>query len=123
MVKILVLFYSTYGHIFQLAESIAKGAKEVEGVQVDVKRVPETLPEEVLQKMGAIDAQKQFAHIPFATIDDLPNYDALIVGDVILFCCLDCCFLPQITFTKLQNHISHHKSHFSSQPVSPHVLD
>lgn len=69
-----------------------------------MKRVPETLPEEVLQKMGAIDAQKQFAHIPFATIDDLPNYDALIVGYVILFCCLDCCVSPQIT-----NYTCHHK--------------
>ncbi|EFC45097.1 multimeric flavodoxin WrbA [Naegleria gruberi] len=80
MVKVLVLFYSTYGHIWQMAEAIAEGARQVEGAEVVVKRVPETLPVEVLEKMNAIDAQKAFAHIPIATTAELPSYDAIIFG-------------------------------------------
>ncbi|EFC41301.1 predicted protein [Naegleria gruberi] len=80
MVKVLVLFYSTYGHIWQMAEAIAEGARQVEGAEVVVKRVPETLPTEVLEKMYAVDAQKAFAHIPVATTEELPSYDAIILG-------------------------------------------
>ena len=62
--KIQVIFYSTYGHVFKLAEAIAEGVRQVPGAEVQVLRVAETLPQEVLQKMGAIDAQKAFAHVP-----------------------------------------------------------
>jgi NAD(P)H dehydrogenase (quinone) len=78
--KILVVFYSMYGHINRLAEAIAEGAREVVGTQVEMRRVPETLPEEVLKKMGAIEAQKTFAHIPICKIDELPSADAIIFG-------------------------------------------
>jgi NAD(P)H dehydrogenase (quinone) len=78
--KILILFYSTYGHVHALAEAAAEGAREIPGATVDIKRVPETLPEEVLQKIGAIQAQKTFAHIPEATPEDLESADAILFG-------------------------------------------
>ena len=56
--KLLVLFYSTYGHVYRLAEAVAQGADEVPDVDVTVKRVPETLSPDILQLMGATDAQK-----------------------------------------------------------------
>ncbi|HYB20931.1 MAG TPA: NAD(P)H:quinone oxidoreductase [Thermodesulfobacteriota bacterium] len=78
--KVLVVFYSMYGHIYRLAEAVAAGAMEVKGAQVEMRRVPETLPEEVLKKMGAIEAQKTFAHIPICKIDELASADAIIFG-------------------------------------------
>ena len=78
--KLYIVFYSMYGHIYHMAQAAAEGAKEVEGVQVELRRVPETLPEEVLQKMGAVEAQKAFAHIPVATVDELADADAIIFG-------------------------------------------
>jgi NAD(P)H dehydrogenase (quinone) len=80
MVKVLVVFYSTYGHIYQMAQSVAEGAREVEGVEVDLQRVAETLPQEVLEKMGAIEAQKAFSDIPIANPKEFGNYDAVIIG-------------------------------------------
>jgi len=77
--KVLVLFYSMYGHIYTLAKEVAEGAKAA-GADVDIKRVAETLPKEVLEKMGAIEAAKQFEEIPIAVPTDLPQYDAIIVG-------------------------------------------
>ena len=76
--KVLVLFYSMYGHIYHMAFAAAEGAKEVAGAQVDLKRVPETLPQEILGKMGALEAQKIFAHVPVCTVEELTNYDAFI---------------------------------------------
>jgi NAD(P)H dehydrogenase (quinone) len=78
--KVLVVFYSTYGHVFKMAEAIAQGAKAVAGTEVEIRRVPETLPQEVLAKMGAVEAQKQFSHIPLCTVDELPAADAIIFG-------------------------------------------
>lgn len=78
--KILVLFYSTYGHIYKMAQAIAEGAKEVEGAEVDIKRVPETLPQNVLEMLHAVDAQKAFESVPVCTVDELKNYDAIIFG-------------------------------------------
>ena len=78
--RAMVLFYSTYGHAYRMAEAVAEGAREVEGAQVDLKRVPETLPSEVLDAMGATEAQKAFAHVPVATVDDLGSYDAILFG-------------------------------------------
>ncbi len=80
MVKILVLFYSTYGHIYKMAQSVAEGAKQVEGAQVTLMRVAETLPHEVLEKMHAVEAQKAFADVPIAKPQDLVNFDAIIFG-------------------------------------------
>ena len=78
--KVLVVFYSTYGHVYKMAEAIAEGAKTVAGAQVEIRRVPETLPREVLEKMGALEAQKAFSHIPECTVDDLSKADAVIFG-------------------------------------------
>ncbi|MEJ2101317.1 MAG: NAD(P)H:quinone oxidoreductase [Desulfobacterales bacterium] len=80
MMKVLIVFYSTYGHIYKMAEAIAEGAKEVAGTEVEIRRVQETLPQEVLAKMGAVEAQKQFSHIPVCTVDELPDADAIIFG-------------------------------------------
>ena len=78
--KVLVMFYSTYGHVYKMAEAIAEGAGEVGGAEVELRRVPETLPEDVLEKMGALAAQKVFAHIPVCTVEELANADAVIFG-------------------------------------------
>jgi NAD(P)H dehydrogenase (quinone) len=78
--KILIVFYSMYGHVYKMAQAIAEGAKTVEGAEVEIRRVPETLPQEVLEKMGAIDAQKAFSKIPECKVDDLSEADAVIFG-------------------------------------------
>ncbi len=78
--KILVVFYSTYGHVYKMAEAIAEGVKEVDGAEVELRRVPETLPDEVLEKMGALEAQKAFAHVPVCSVEDLASADAIIFG-------------------------------------------
>jgi NAD(P)H dehydrogenase (quinone) len=78
--KVLVLFYSTYGHIHLMAQAIAEGAREVSGAEILLKRVPETLSPETLATMGATKAQKDFAEVPLATVDDLSIADAIIFG-------------------------------------------
>jgi NAD(P)H dehydrogenase (quinone) len=75
MSKVLVLYYSAYGHIETMAYAIAEGAREA-GAQVDVKRVPETVPEEIAR--GAYFKLDQAA--PIATVQELADYDAIIVG-------------------------------------------
>jgi NAD(P)H dehydrogenase (quinone) len=75
MSKVLVLYYSTYGHIEQMAEAVAAGARET-GATVDVKRVPETAPEEVAK--AAHFKLDQAA--PVATVAELEHYDAIIIG-------------------------------------------
>lgn len=78
--KILIAYYSMYGHIHRMAEAVLAGAKEVKGTKVDMRRVPETLPEEILKKMGAIEPQKKMSHIPVCAVDDLADADAIIFG-------------------------------------------
>jgi NAD(P)H dehydrogenase (quinone) len=75
MSKILILYYSTYGHIEQMAEAVAKGVRET-GATVDIRRVPETAPEAVAK--AAHFKLDQAA--PVATIAELPQYDAIILG-------------------------------------------
>lgn len=75
MAKVLVVYYSTYGHVEQMAYAVAEGARE-SGAEAVVKRVAETLPEEVQKKMGVKTNQKA----PVATIDELADYDAVIFG-------------------------------------------
>jgi NAD(P)H dehydrogenase (quinone) len=75
MAKVLVLYYSAYGHIETMAYAVAEGAQTV-GVEVDVKRVPEIVPEEVARRAHFKLDQKA----PVAQIEDLANYDAIIVG-------------------------------------------
>lgn len=75
MSKVLVLYYSAYGHVEAMAHAIAEGARET-GAQVDVKRVPETVPEAIAR--GAHFKLDQAA--PIATVNELADYDAIIVG-------------------------------------------
>jgi NAD(P)H dehydrogenase (quinone) len=75
MVKVLVLYYSAYGHIETMAHAIAEGARET-GAQVDVKRVPDTVPEEVARRAHF----KVDQSAPIAQIEELADYDAIIVG-------------------------------------------
>ncbi|SFE98172.1 NAD(P)H:quinone oxidoreductase [Nitrosomonas sp. Nm166] len=76
MTKILVLYYSMYGHIEKMAKAVAEGASSVEQTEVTIKRVPELIPEEVARKAGV----KLDQEAPIATVDELPNYDAIIFG-------------------------------------------
>ena len=76
MTKVLVLYYSSYGHIEAMAEAVAEGARSVEGTLVDVKRVPELVPDEV----AAAAHIKIDQAAPIATPDELANYDAIIFG-------------------------------------------
>jgi NAD(P)H dehydrogenase (quinone) len=78
--KIYVVFYSMYGHVYRMAEAVAEGAREVPGAEVVLRRVPETLPQEVLQKMGAVEPQKAFAHVPVCTVAELGEADAVLFG-------------------------------------------
>jgi len=78
--KVLVLFYSAYGHVFKMAEAVSAGAAEVEGVEVRLKQVPETLPADLLEKLGILEARKAFAHIPVCTLDDLTWAEAIVFG-------------------------------------------
>ena len=79
-VKIQVVFYSMYGHVYQLAEAEAAGARGVPGVEVALYQVPELMPEEALVKSGAKQARAAFAHIPVAKPDQLAEADAIIFG-------------------------------------------
>ncbi len=76
MTKILVLYYSMYGHLETMAAAGAEGARGVAGAEVTVKRVAELVPAEVLAKSGAKTEQAA----PVATVDELPGYDAIVFG-------------------------------------------
>jgi NAD(P)H dehydrogenase (quinone) len=78
--KLLIAYYSMYGHIHALANAIAEGAKQVPGCEVTLKKVPETLSKEVLEKMGAAAAQKKMENIPVCKPEDLAEADAVIFG-------------------------------------------
>lgn len=78
--KVQIIFYSMYGHIYKMAQAIAEGAREVKDVQVELFRVAELVPEEVLIKSGAKEAQKKFENIPIITPDHLAEADAFIFG-------------------------------------------
>jgi NAD(P)H dehydrogenase (quinone) len=75
MAKVLVLYYSSYGHVERLAGAVAEGARAA-GAQVDIKRVPETVPLEIAKASHF----KLDQPAPIAKVDDLPNYDAIVVG-------------------------------------------
>ncbi|HXO99086.1 MAG TPA: NAD(P)H:quinone oxidoreductase [Luteibacter sp.] len=75
MAKVLVLYYSAYGHIETMANAVAEGAREA-GATVDIKRVPELVSDEVARQSGL----KLDQAAPVAKVDDLPNYDAIVIG-------------------------------------------
>lgn len=76
MAKILVLYYSAFGHVEHMAQAEAEGARSVPGSEVTVKRVPELVPEDVGRKAG----MKLEQEAPIANVDELPHYDAIIFG-------------------------------------------
>ena len=76
MTKVLVLYYSMYGHLETMAGAVAEGARKVDGVEVTVKRVPETMAGSAARQAGA----KLDQAAPIATVDELPGYDAIIFG-------------------------------------------
>src|ERR1017187_2102748 len=77
-VKIQVLFYSMYGHIYRMAEAVVKGAREVEGAEVSLYQVAELVAEEALERIGAKAARSAFGHVPIATPGQLAEADAII---------------------------------------------
>ncbi len=79
-VRVQVVFYSMYGHIYKMAEAVAEGARSVEGVEVNLLQVPELVPDAALERTGGKAARAAFAHIPVATTDQLPQADAIIFG-------------------------------------------
>ena len=78
--KVLIAYYSTYGHVHKMAEAVAEGVREIDGAEAILRRVPETLPEEVLEKMGAVEAQQSMSNVPVCKVDELASADAVIFG-------------------------------------------
>ena len=78
--KVLIVYYSMYGHIYKMAQAITEGVRMVEGAEAVLRRVPETLPEPVLEKMGATAAQKEQTQVPVCTVEELAGADAIIFG-------------------------------------------
>ena len=78
--NVLIVYYSMYGHIRRMAEAVKEGANGVSGASVRICRVQETLPEEVLIKMGALEVQKAQANVPVCKVEDLVSADAIIFG-------------------------------------------
>ena len=76
MTRVLVLYYSMHGHVETMARAVAEGAGGVDGVEADIKRVPETMPEDVARDAGA----KLDQDAPVASVDDLADYDAILLG-------------------------------------------
>jgi len=80
MAKVQIVFYSMYGHVYQLAEAVAEGAREVPDTEVSLYQVRELVPDEVLEKSGAKDAREAFADVPVAEPAQLAEADAIIFG-------------------------------------------
>jgi NAD(P)H dehydrogenase (quinone) len=79
-IKVNVIFYSMYGHVYRMAEAVAEGAKGVAGSQVSLFQVPEVLSDAALEQYGAKAARQAFAKVPVATLDNLTEADAIIFG-------------------------------------------
>jgi NAD(P)H dehydrogenase (quinone) len=78
--RLQIVFYSMYGHIYRMTEAIAQGARDVPDVQVDIFRVPELVPDDILEKSGAKAAQAAFTHIPIIKPEQLVGADGYIFG-------------------------------------------
>ncbi|HLP46730.1 MAG TPA: NAD(P)H:quinone oxidoreductase, partial [Candidatus Kapabacteria bacterium] len=78
--KIYIIYYSMYGHIHRMAAAVAEGVQEVAGAEAVLRRVPETLSEQILTMMGALEAQKTMQQIPICTVEELKTADAIIFG-------------------------------------------
>jgi NAD(P)H:quinone oxidoreductase type IV len=78
--KMQVVFYSMYGHIYRMAEAVAEGAREVDGVEISLLQVADLVPDDVLEKSGAKAARQAFAHVPVASPEHLADADGIIFG-------------------------------------------
>ncbi len=78
--KVKIIFYSMYGHIYRMAEAEAEGVREAPDAEVELLQVPELVPDDVLEQSGAKQARQTFAHIPVAKPEDLVDADAIIFG-------------------------------------------
>ena len=79
-IKVQVIFYSMYGHVYKMAQAIVEGVKQVPGAEVSLSQVAELVPDDVLEKYGAKAAKASFASVPIATVDQLPEAHAIIFG-------------------------------------------
>ncbi|HTZ33228.1 MAG TPA: NAD(P)H:quinone oxidoreductase [Methylomirabilota bacterium] len=79
-IKVQVIFYSMYGHVYKMAEAVAEGVRQVPGADVSVYQVPELIPDHILEKYGAKSAKASMATIPVATVDHLTDAHAIIFG-------------------------------------------
>ncbi len=79
-IKVQVVFYSMYGHVYKMVDAIAEGARQVPGAEVSLYQVPELVPDDVLEKYGAKTARAAFAKIPVAKVDQLAEAQAIIFG-------------------------------------------
>lgn len=79
-IKLHVIFYSMYGHIYRMSQAIAEGAREIEGIQVEIFRVPELIPDAILEKSGAKAAQAAYADIPIIKPEQMNDADAYLFG-------------------------------------------
>jgi NAD(P)H dehydrogenase (quinone) len=78
--RIQIVFYSMYGHIYKMAEAVAEGARSVPGAEVQLYQIPEIVPEEALVRTGAKAAREAFAHVPVAQPSLMAEADAIIFG-------------------------------------------
>ena len=78
--RIQVIFYSMYGHVYQMAEAVAAGARKAGAGEVGLWQVPELVPDEILERSGAVFARAAFAHVPVAKPTQLAEADAIIFG-------------------------------------------
>jgi NAD(P)H dehydrogenase (quinone) len=79
-IKIHIIFYSMYGHVYTLAKAVGEGAGTVAGTEVTLSRVPELVPDDILAKSGAAKAQEAFSHIPVAAVEQMSDANAIIFG-------------------------------------------
>jgi NAD(P)H dehydrogenase (quinone) len=79
-IKVQVIFYSMYGHVYKMAQAVVEGAKQVPGADVSLYQVAELIPDEVLEKYGAKAAKAAHAKVPVATVDQLADAHAIIFG-------------------------------------------
>lgn len=78
--KALIMFYSMYGHIHQLARAAEEGIAEVKGVEPVLRKVKETLPDALVEKLGGMEPRKAWADVPEVSIKDLEECDAMLIG-------------------------------------------
>lgn len=79
-VRVLLVYYSLYGHVYRMIQAAAEGVQRVAGVEAVIRRVPETLPSEAIEKMGAVEAQKAQEAIPICSLSELSEAHAVIFG-------------------------------------------